>query len=280
MCVAVRRTFPPEAIVNEELHSYASNDAALQELAFALLVRALAEKERARGVPLLGHSRDRRTLEHIGEVYTDENVRVLMCFICASKHPYHHGFDKFGEKYNAGRIDFRTNADQALNKLCCSPSAFDHNLSYSAFKRNYGFACRSDVQFQTDDVWEWRRTAMHDSCKEDMLCNPEDVEATELCRHDREHVCTHCRIPICNECWAAVETECKIPKALANDNFQGYVHSYLVENHVTWLEATIAAPVYSGLITYYIEGPVSERHHLMEEILTKPRFHDQTREDW
>ena len=45
-------------------------------------------------------------------------------------------------------------------------------------------------------------------------------------------------------------------------------------------EATIAAPVYSGLITYYIEGPVSERHHLMEEILTKPRFHDQTREDW
>ena len=62
----------------------------------------------------------------------------------------------------------------------------------------------------------------------------------------------------------------KIPLAMANDNFIGYVHAFLVEHNVTWLEATIAAPLFTGLITYYIEGPPSERHHLMEAALTQP----------
>ena len=56
----------------------------------------------------------------------------------------------------------------------------------------------------------------------------------------------------------------KIPKALANDNFISYAHPFIVSENVTWLEATIAAPVFSGLITYYIEGDQSDRHNLMQ----------------
>ena len=63
----------------------------------------------------------------------------------------------------------------------------------------------------------------------------------------------------------------KIPKALANDNFVGYAHAYIVENSVTWLEATIACPVFSGLITYYIEGDPSQRGHMMESPLGQPQ---------
>ena len=37
-----------------------------------------------------------------------------------------------------------------------------------------------------------------------------------------------------------------------------------MSENVTWLEATIAAPVFSGLITYYIEGDQSDRHNLMQ----------------
>ena len=33
---------------------------------------------------------------------------------------------------------------------------------------------------------------------------------------------------------------------------------------VTWLEATIASPVFSGLITYYIEGDQGDKHNLMQ----------------
>ena len=34
--------------------------------------------------------------------------------------------------------------------------------------------------------------------------------------------------------------------------------------NVTWLEATIAAPVFSGLVTYYVEGGPSQRRNLMD----------------
>ena len=56
--------------------------------------------------------------------------------------------------------------------------------------------------------------------------------------------------------------EVKTPQSLANDNFIGYAHEYIVENKVTWLEATIACPVFSGLVTYYIEGDVSPNEEI------------------
>ena len=46
---------------------------------------------------------------------------------------------------------------------------------------------------------------------------------------------------------------------------------FIVENKVTWLEATIACPIFTGLITYYIEGNPNERGHLMEETLGTPQ---------
>ena len=36
------------------------------------------------------------------------------------------------------------------------------------------------------------------------------------------------------------------------------------------MEATIACPIFSGLVTYYIEGEASNRHHLMEERVAQP----------
>ena len=61
------------------------------------------------------------------------------------------------------------------------------------------------------------------------------------------------------------------PRCLANDNFIGYVDQYIVDKKVTWLEATIACPIFSGLVTYYVEGTASERGHLMEEALARPQ---------
>eukprot|EP00973_Karenia_brevis_P056222 7819484-Karenia_brevis.AAC.1 len=43
------------------------------------------------------------------------------------------------------------------------------------------------------------------------------------------------------------------PKALASDNYISYAHAFIVEEKVTWLEATIACPIFIGLITYYME---------------------------
>ena len=105
------------------------------------------------------------------------------------------------------------------------------------------------------------------------LCNPEDVIVSPSCTHKaHEEVCANCAIPICNECWRYAKKNDDIPKALCNDNIVGYLRKFFLENNVTWLESTIACPLFSGLVTYYIEGSPAERHHLMSEKVVQPRL--------
>jgi hypothetical protein len=82
----------------------------------------------------------------------------------------------------------------------------------------------------------------------EILCCPEDVQQSTKCNHGDDFVCEQCWIPFCTTCWHSLRRDLKIPKALANDNFIGYVAKFFVEHKVTWLEATIAAPVFSGLL--------------------------------
>ena len=90
---------------------------------------------------------------------------------------------------------------------------------------------------------------------------------SKRCNHGLSYVCHHCRVPICNECFHLSMNSRPIPRCLANDNFIGYVHEYIVKRKVTWLEATIACPVFSGLVTYYVEGNAAQRGHMMREAL-------------
>ena len=106
---------------------------------------------------------------------------------------------------------------------------------------------------------------------EELMCNPEDVLRSAQCKHDENTVCSKCRIPFCNECRRLSSINKPIPLALTNDNFIGYMDRYFVDHKVTWLEATIASPVFTGLIAYYIEGAQEQRHHLMVEELAKPQ---------
>ena len=66
------------------------------EIHFTLFNSALAEKERG-FVPMVGHSTDRRAIQHTREVFREDNIEVLMCFVCACKDVAHRGFDKFGK---------------------------------------------------------------------------------------------------------------------------------------------------------------------------------------
>ena len=133
------------------------------------------------------------------------------------------------------------------------------------FKDCFGDAVSNDESF-LNDTWEWTRLTDRKGVKEEIMCNPEDVHRTQFCKHTDEHtVCSKYAIPFCNECRRATSMNLKIPKALTNDNFSGYMSRYIVDHKVTWLEATIASPVFTGLITYYIEGSIEHLHHLMDE---------------
>ena len=55
---------------------------------------------------------------------------------------------------------------------------------------------------------------------------------------------------------------------LGNDNFIGYAHACIFENKVRWIEAAIAAPVWTTMICYYLE---EDYGHLMTEPLFDKR---------
>ena len=245
------------------------------EVHLTLLNSALAEKERAT-VPKLGHSTDRRSLRQVDEVFRDDTVSVLMCFQCACKEISYSGFDKFGQRMQKGNICYRDDRRREVLQIIAgdpngaAEEAWSYNMCAKRYKDHFGQAVATDPDMD-DSSFEWFRNVKRQGGVERILCCPEDVMRTSSCRHGDTFVCEKCSIPICNECFELSQKNMKIPRAVANDNFIGYMHSYIVQNKVTWLEATIPCPVFSGLVTYYIEGDASQRGHMMQETLGSPQ---------
>ena len=86
------------------------------EVCLTLYNSALSEKERS-SVPLVGHSTDRRVLEHVRQVFRNDNVHVLMCFLCACKEVAHTGYDKFGEAVQKGNICYRRTSKHTILQI-------------------------------------------------------------------------------------------------------------------------------------------------------------------
>ena len=110
--------------------------------------------EERRSVPLLGHSTDRRSIEHTREVFREDNVQVLMRFVCARKEVAHAGFDKFGEQREKGDICYRIhNMAAALriiagDKDSSADEAWQFNMSAKRFKDTFGQAVSMDTDMQ------------------------------------------------------------------------------------------------------------------------------------
>ena len=124
--------------------------------------------------------------------------------------------------------------------------AFKYNLGYTFFKkRKFHEAVQTDP-FLCEKSFEWSRTVCRKDVQEVILCCLEDVEKGSECRHDDDAVCWKCKIPICNECFQLLLRGQKIPKAICNDNYISYQHQFIVQKRVTWLEATVACPIFQA----------------------------------
>ena len=100
--------------------------------------------------------------------------------------------------------------------------------------------------------WEWQRELLHeDGRRRTVLCCPEDIRLSETCTHAANIICVHCRVPLCDRCsFQLSEKKPSLPWWLANDNFIGYAVAFIFENKARWIEAAIAAPVWTTLICY------------------------------
>ena len=147
----------------------------------AYYIAAIAEKERD-GLPIIGSSLDRRTFEHLREVYRSERIRSLVCFICA----------QIRTDTCHVNSDIRMRPVRCITgKLICTrPMRIEGGISEKSFRLN--FCRRTFIQrFAPHDgplysklfresghrSWEWRRRIVFpDGRRGDAFCCPEDVE--------------------------------------------------------------------------------------------------------
>lgn len=217
---------------------------------------------------------DRRVLAHLREVYRDETVQTLICIACAEKNMYLRGHDRFGAPADVGEIRYRSLRDlDRIIKDRGHNGVFKHNFDFEPFRLQYatttpeeGLSPLAEAPELGPENLEWRRIFQLSTGNAIAICCPEDIQQTARCNHSLHVVCGHCRLPICDECFAHMQMgeQGRVPQALANDKFQGCMHIFIVERQVRWIEAVFACPIYTCMISFYIEGPIC---HLMKEAL-------------
>ena len=144
--------------------------------------------------------------------------------------------------------------------MCIRDRKWEENFDFDLWMQRYAPALRPpSVEDEheygfVENSWEWKRDINCVNYKDEVqtkraLCCPEDVQhSEEQCKHDRKKkLCRHCSIPLCIECSVHLRRRSKfrIPAALANDNFQGYAHPFIVLNKVKWIEAVTACPFFT-----------------------------------
>ena len=258
------------------------------------------------GVPVVGPSVDRRTFGHLREVYNDDAIRSMICFVCAQRrthtvHPNSAIQRRYLELFEARQTQ------RDVDKVLCIHSARQYvsNLCRKTFLHRFARQgtplwnakflrpmekdtlvtpiigkpqpCEEDED--VEECWEWRRVYLASNGDLwDLLCCPEDVVCTAECRHaNSDHiqadhiVCKNCLVPICDECYQYIchPPLYASPMALANDNIIGYTYETILQYKVSWIEAAAAQPAWTTMMCFYIEG---DQGHLLEETMFESSF--------
>ena len=202
-------------------------------------------------MPLVGCSIDRRTFKHIKLQTSEDAIRCLVCMCCARVLTSSNGESDIAY----------INMEDYFNAI--SGRSFEMNWDFNEYRRRY--AQHGVLQNHPDlqhNAWVWRRKLL---CSRRfkgriILCCPEDAHCKRLQRgnHSEHEICHACFYPICSTCRIRSSSKkddyVAIPQALANDNFWGYATDIIYKYRVRWIESAAACPVFTCLITYYVEG--------------------------
>ncbi|CAK9020583.1 unnamed protein product [Durusdinium trenchii] len=212
-------------------------------------VNALLQKEDQQ-VPQVGWSVDRRTLRRLQKELQETSCEALICACCAGIHA---GGD-------AGDIAYLS-AAELFGSL--SLESFTCNWNLDTYMKQYAASACVRDRF---DAHEWSRllpASLHNGQK--IVCCPEDLRCT-ACDVGNGQLCETCELPICHQCLVQMfdQRVLAVPQALANDNWYGYPTELLYKHKVRWIEAAAASPLWTSVVTYYVEA---DRGHLVEETL-------------
>ena len=150
-----------------------------------------------------------------------------------------------------------------------------------------GNQCSNDVQ--GPDFSDWQLTMAMDKmqCQGDvrkrlraiegalLLCCPEDHECANSDCVAKKRLCNECKVPLCTSCLRDVAAGLVPPRALMQNNWQGYIEKWMYEVGLTWMEKTVASPFWTGMTLFCIDlrrttkeqKSTARRKHLLNEEL-------------
>ncbi len=233
--------------------------AASQSDSYSYYLEAIALREQ-QTMPKVGPSVDRRTFRHVAADLSDSATQSLICMCCA----------RVALSYNGKTHVAFIPAGQYFDKI--SSQIFRLNWCIEEYTKRYARTETMRDHPELDSTcWTWRRRLGEMRRRNQViLCCPEDAQCDK--GHEQHVLCRSCLIPLCHQCLTisnvTEEAKVGIPEALANDNFWGYVTSLLYKYRVRWIEAAAACPVFTALITYYVEG---DRGHLLNAEEHRPQ---------
>ena len=258
----------------------------IHELMWDLYKGALSARER-RSIPVVGFSVERRALEYTAHIYNDNRIRALICFACAQI------------KVDTGRMRSDIEFCNALWLFGLPKGSLIKNFSMEEFTRRYREAgsplaaaggaralakCPdfSDWQLCLHPQWMDLVRAAHQRpehvtvaylenlAPNTFLCCPEDLCCEHGCAVEKL-LCPRCRVPICRECQILLARNRISPHGLINDNWYGYVDSWIFEVGLTWMEKTTGSPFWTGLTLFTIGrrggDRKSQRRHMMHDAM-------------
>ena len=131
--------------------------------------------------------------------------------------------------------------------------------------KRYGNTAAMENHKDLGETSNFKRLLIHQSFKQQhIICCPADIKCAE--DHNRFEIRDCCLLPLCYRCLDIsrnpTEDHCKIPRALANDNFYGFPSDIIVRYGVRWIELAAASPILNCIVCYYVEG---DRGHLLDE---------------
>ncbi len=247
-------------------------------------------------VPDVGYTVNRRCLEEFYSQYRDEHIESLVCFCCAQVYT-RDTYDVASRirMYSAlapdpcGKSDISflgsSKGARALDVL--SRDTYDERFTQIGFESTEDKRVALDpwtlgvprpdcgqqvADDESDDSSSTEDEQAASSCRSTMptadksasritrtrvLCCPVDRQCT-TCSPSAD-LCRNCRIPLCDDCHDDLN-EGKLPAdALANDNWQDFMLSYIFEHDVTYAELVAASIVHPSMST--VEINVYEKWH-------------------
>ena len=208
---------------------------------------ALCHKENQH-VPKLGPSVDRRTFRRLQQTLTEDHCQALICACCARVHATGPG----------GEVAY-ISAEHLFTAL--SAESVQSNWDYQTYRQQYGTVPAVRARLCEADWVRRLPPQLHSGAT--ILCCPEDIRC-DACDTTSQQLCGNCRLPVCRRCIVRMHqaSDYAIPEALGNDNWYGFPTSLLYSHKVRWIEAAAASPVWTSVVSYYLEA---DRGHLLEE---------------